>query len=248
MAQYLVAIHLPDNFDPSSVDKAMERDIDVLNEEMEAKRARLFAGGLRPAREAKSLRAQRDGKVLTTDGPFLETKEHIGGFWILEAADMDEALGWGRKAVVACRAPVEVRSFFRSDTTVLLSRRPLKDGMTQYLATIFLPQIFDPSAQDKEMEGDIDGLTKEMEASGVKEVFAGGLSPASDAKSLRTQPDGKVLITDGPYLETKEHLGGLTILEAADMDEALKWAQRGAAVLRVSGEVRPFFRSNIPSE
>ncbi len=56
--------------------------------------------------------AQPDGKVLVTDGPYLETKEHVGGFWILEAANLDEALAWGRKAVVACRAPVEVGSFF----------------------------------------------------------------------------------------------------------------------------------------
>ena len=116
MAQYLVAIHLPDDFDPSRVDKGMERDIDVLNEEMEAKRARLFAGGLRPAREAKSLRTQPDGKVLMTDGPFLETKEHVGGIWILEAADMDEALTWTRKGVVVCRASGEMRPFFRSNT------------------------------------------------------------------------------------------------------------------------------------
>jgi hypothetical protein len=248
MTQYLVAIHLPDDFDPSAQDKAMEHDIDVLNEEMEAKGVRLFAGGLRPARDAKALRVQPNGKVLITDGPYLETKEHVGGFWILEAADLDEALAWARKAVVACRAPVEVRSFFRCDTTVLLARTPLKEGMTQYLATIFLPDNFDPSAQDKEMESDFEALTKEMEASGVKEVFAGGLSPASDAKSLRAQPDGKVLITDGPYLETKEHIGGLSIGAAADMDEAVKWARMGAVVCRASGEVRPFFRSNIPSE
>ena len=68
-------------------------------------------GGLSPASSAKSLRAQPDGKVLIIDGPYLETKEHIGGFWVLEAADLDEALAWGRKAVVACRAPVEVRPF-----------------------------------------------------------------------------------------------------------------------------------------
>jgi hypothetical protein len=49
--------------------------------------------------------------VLITDGPYLETKEHIGGFWVLEAADMNEALEWGRRAVAACRAPVEVRQF-----------------------------------------------------------------------------------------------------------------------------------------
>jgi hypothetical protein len=111
MAQYLVAIHHPDNYDPSTEGEAMVRDIDVLNEEMEAAGARFFAGGLSAASSAKSLRAQPDGKVLITDGPYLETKEHIGGFWILEAANLDEALAWGRKAVVACRAPVEVRAF-----------------------------------------------------------------------------------------------------------------------------------------
>ncbi len=83
----------------------------MLNEEMIAKGVRIFAGGLRSASSAKSLRAQPDGKVLITDGPYLETKEHIGGFWVLEAADMNEALGWGRKAAIACRAPVEVRPF-----------------------------------------------------------------------------------------------------------------------------------------
>ena len=248
MTQFLVAIHLPDDFDPSIQDKAMERDIDALNEEMEAKGVRLFAGGLRPASEAKSLRIQPDGRVLISDGPYLETKEHVGGFWILEVADMDEALAWARKAVIACRAPVEVRSFFRSDPTGLLARTPLKEGMTHFLATIYLPDNFAPSAQDKEMESDFDALNEEMEASGVKEVFAGGLSPAKEAKSLRAQPDGKVLITDGPYLETKEHIGGLSIGQAADMEEALTWTRKGAVVCRASGEVRPFFRSNTPSE
>ncbi|MGB2672323.1 MAG: hypothetical protein WA621_13000 [Candidatus Acidiferrum sp.] len=65
MPQYFVAIHLPDDFKPSSVDEAMERDIDALNEEREAKGVRLFAGGLRPAREAKSLRGQPDTGVGT---------------------------------------------------------------------------------------------------------------------------------------------------------------------------------------
>ncbi|MCW3062217.1 MAG: YCII-related protein [Capsulimonas sp.] len=112
MTQYLVAIHHPDDYDPSVEDEAMTRDIDMLNEEMEAAGVRIFAGGLRPASNAKSLRAQPNGEVLVTDGPYLETKEHVGGFWMLEAADLDEALAWGRKAAVACRAPVEVRPFF----------------------------------------------------------------------------------------------------------------------------------------
>jgi hypothetical protein len=111
MIQYLVAIHHPDDYDPSAEDEAMSRDIDALNDEMVAAGARVFVGGLSPAGSARSLRAQPDGKVLITDGPYLETNEHIGGFWVLEAANLDDALAWGRKAVVACRAPVEVRAF-----------------------------------------------------------------------------------------------------------------------------------------
>jgi hypothetical protein len=111
MTQYLVAIHHPDDYDPSTEDEAMSRDIDVLNDEMKVAGVRIFVGGLHPASSAKSLRAQPDGRVLITDGPYLETKEHVGGFWVLEAAGLEEALAWGRKAAVACRAPVEVRPF-----------------------------------------------------------------------------------------------------------------------------------------
>jgi hypothetical protein len=109
MPQYLVAIHHPDGYDGSLEGEAMMRDIHALNREMIAAGARVFVAGLSAASNAKSLRAQPDGKVLVTDGPYLETKEHIGGFWVLEAANLDEALTWGRKAVLACRAPVEVR-------------------------------------------------------------------------------------------------------------------------------------------
>ena len=112
MTQYLVAIHHPDDYDPAVMeDEAMHRDIDVLNDEMNAAGATVFVGGLQPAGRAKSVRIRPDGEALITDGPYLETKEHVGGFWVLEAATLDEALAWGRKAAVACRAPVEVRPF-----------------------------------------------------------------------------------------------------------------------------------------
>lgn len=109
MPQYLVANYLPDDFDPSTVTEAMIEEIHAVNREMIAAGVRKFACGISPASSAKTVRKQPDGTVLVTDGPYIETKEHIGGFWILEAADMDEALAWGRKAAVACRASVEVR-------------------------------------------------------------------------------------------------------------------------------------------
>jgi hypothetical protein len=112
LMRYLVAIHHPDDYDPSVAEgEAIPPAIVALNKEMVAAGIRIFVGGLNPASRAKSLRAQPNGEVLITDGPYLETKEHVGGFWVLEAATLDEALAWGRKAVVACRAPVEVRAF-----------------------------------------------------------------------------------------------------------------------------------------
>ena len=108
--QYLVAIYHPDDYDPSTEDDVMRREISALNEEMVAAGVRVFVGGLQPPKRARSLR--RSGrKAGITDGPYLETKEHVGGLWVLDVADLDEALEWGRKASVACRAPVEVWPF-----------------------------------------------------------------------------------------------------------------------------------------
>src|ERR1700678_1486338 len=114
MTQYLVAIYHPGNYDPAvSEDEAMHREIDALNDQMKAAGVRVFVGGLQPESTATALRLQPTGKVLITDRPYAETKEHIGGFWVLEAADLDEALAWGLKAAVACRASVEVRAFLQ---------------------------------------------------------------------------------------------------------------------------------------
>lgn len=112
MMRYLVAVHHPDDYDPATAeDAAMSRDIDELNEEMIAAGVRIFVGGLHSPEFARSLRAQPGGEVIVAEGPYLKTREHVGGFWVLDAANMKEALAWGRKAAIACRAPIEVRQF-----------------------------------------------------------------------------------------------------------------------------------------
>ena len=109
MPQYLVSGYLPDNFDPSAMDEAMVEEIHALNREMIAAGVRKFACGLG---KTVSLRPQPNGEVLLTDGPYLETKEHVGGLSILETADLDEALGWARKGAKAFGNPMEVREIF----------------------------------------------------------------------------------------------------------------------------------------
>ena len=109
MPQYLVANYLPDDFDPSTITEAMMEEIHALNREMIAAGVRKFACGISPAGNAKTLRKQLDGKVLVTDGPYTETKEHMGGFWILECANLQEAMVWAKKGAIACDVAGEVR-------------------------------------------------------------------------------------------------------------------------------------------
>jgi hypothetical protein len=109
MKQYLLSIYQPDGSPPRpEVLEPIMRDIDAVNREMRTAGAWVFTGGLHAPDTATVLRAC-DGGVLVTDGPYLEGKEHVGGFWIIQAADLDEALAWARKAAVACTLPVEVR-------------------------------------------------------------------------------------------------------------------------------------------
>ena len=111
MTQYMLSVyHADGQFLPPEVQEKSMRDVDELNHEMQAAGVWVFAGGLHPSTSATVLRVQ-NGEVVTIDGPFAEGKEHIGGFWVIKAADLDAALEWGRKATQACAVPVEVRPF-----------------------------------------------------------------------------------------------------------------------------------------
>ena len=109
MKQYLLSVYHPDSDRPApDVAERIFRDVAALNAELRSAGAWVFAAGLFPSSTATVIQV-RDGGILVTDGPFLEGKEHIGGFWVIKAADLDAALEWGKKATRACAVPVEVR-------------------------------------------------------------------------------------------------------------------------------------------
>jgi hypothetical protein len=111
MTQYLLSVYQPDGpVPPPEVLEEIMRDLDVLNRELEAAGAWVFAGGLHPPSTATVVRV-REGEVLTTDGPFAEGKEHLGGITIIEAPDLDAALEWGRRLARVTTLPIEVRPF-----------------------------------------------------------------------------------------------------------------------------------------
>jgi hypothetical protein len=112
MKQYMLSVfHVEGSPEPTpEATEKMFRDVGALNIEMRSAGVWVFAGGLDPVPSSTVLRVQ-DGAVLTTDGPFPEGKEHVGGFWIIKAEDLDAALAWAAKATVACGAAIEVRPF-----------------------------------------------------------------------------------------------------------------------------------------
>jgi len=111
MKQYLLSIYQPDGPPPPpKVLAKVMRDIDAMNQELKASDSWVFAAGLHAPDTATVVRV-KDGDVLMTDGPFVEGKEHIGGFTIIKARDLDVALEWGRRLAQATGLPIEVRPF-----------------------------------------------------------------------------------------------------------------------------------------
>lgn len=112
MAKYLLSIYQPDGpKPPPEFLEPVMRQVYALNDEMQAAGAWVFTGGLHDPETATVVRKQ-DGELLTTDGPYVEGKEHVGGLYVIESPDLDGALGWARKLATAV-APlaIEVRPF-----------------------------------------------------------------------------------------------------------------------------------------
>ncbi len=113
MAQYLLSVWHDEDYEVDFSGDDMQRlaaQVGAFNEELQAAGGWVFAGGLMPGSTATVVRVT-DGDVSMTDGPYAESKELMGGFWVVEAPDLDAALEWARKGAAACEGPVEVRPF-----------------------------------------------------------------------------------------------------------------------------------------
>jgi hypothetical protein len=113
MTQYLLSVYMVEGEEPYANEaetQAAYKAVDAFNQELQDSGAWVFAGGLHPADTATTVDAT-GADVVTTDGPFAESKEQIGGFWVVEAPDLDAALALAAKGSAACRGKVEVRPF-----------------------------------------------------------------------------------------------------------------------------------------
>ncbi len=117
MPLYLLSVCYPADAtqpSPDALEKIM-RDVSAVGDEMVAQGVWVFSGGLSDASTATTV-LEADGEPVITDGPFIEAKEQIGGFTILEVADLDEAIVWARKQSHATTTPIEIRPFAHATT------------------------------------------------------------------------------------------------------------------------------------
>jgi hypothetical protein len=210
--------------------------------EMDGRGVRQEGAPLGPVREAAVVRI-RDGEVLVSDGPFAETKEQIAGYDVVECSSLDEAIEVAAKHPVAAFGAVEVRPFDSGGWWRSADRRGPGDG-PEYLmihcvdGTAPLSPADDCGAPGSPASQALQAWDDETYARGVK-LAGGRLQLPDTARTVRVR-DGQVLVTDGPFAETKEQVAGLNVLACPSLTEAVVIASQHPTARIGTLEVRPF--------
>ena len=201
----------------------------------------LDAAPLQSVSTAATVRV-RDGRPLVTDGPFAETTEQLGGYYVLELADLDEAIAVASRLPPVFKGTVEIRPLLTLDGLPPARPRDAAPGTTPYLLLAYRDEAAWENADlaaRREATAEAVALAHDLDAAGAY-LSASPLHPTSTATCVRVR-DGKRLITDGPFAETHEVLGGYFLIRVADRDAALRVAARFPAACRGAVEVRPLF-------
>ena len=177
-----------------------------------------FGERLRPGEDATTVRV-RDGRTLVTEGPFTEAKEWVGGFDIIDCADLDEAIDIASKHPAARTGTVEVRPFVGSRDGKRVVPAGIYDRPTLGQRYLVLVCADRPAPEGVECD-DPQAWVDEMDGRGVR-LFGQVLRPPADATSVRTR-GSQVIVTDGPFAEGKEWIAGIDVIETADLAEAVR--------------------------
>ena len=204
----------------------------------------LDASPLQPVRTAATVRV-RDGRALVTDGPFAETTEQLGGYYVLDLADLDEAIAVAARLPPAAKGTVEIRPLLALDG--LPPECPLPAAAGDGSLTAFMLLCYDDEAAWEaagpralaEARAQAAALARRLADEG-RYLSASPLHPSATATCVRVR-DGRRVITDGPFAETHEILGGYYLILAEDRATALRLAARHPGARVGAVEVRPLF-------
>ena len=210
--------------------------------EMDGRGVRREGMPLRPVREAATVRV-RDGEVLVSDGPFAETKEQIAGYDVIECSSLDEAVQVAARHPVASLGAIEVRPFIPGDWWRPADRRAPGDGPGYLMIHCVDATAPLTPADDCRLPGSPAGQAlrawdEDTDARGVQ-LASGRLQPPGTARTVRVR-DGQLLVTDGPFAETKEQVAGLNVLACPSLEQAVEVAARHPTARIGTIEVRPF--------
>ena len=184
----------------------------------------------------------RDGQTLVTDGPFAETTEQLGGYYILNLADLDEAIAVAAQIPPAKKGTIEIRPLATLEGLPPARPRPGESAAPLQLLLCYGDEAAWQNAGPDALtaaKAEAVTLARELDAAG-QYLSASPLHPAATATCVRVR-DGKREVTDGPFTETHEVLAGFYLVHAPDRDTALRAAARHPGVRFGSVEVRPLF-------
>ncbi|MBY0397345.1 MAG: YciI family protein [Thermoleophilia bacterium] len=204
------------------------------------------ASPLEPVAAAATVRV-RDGRVLVTEGPFAETTEQLGGYYILDLADLDEAIAVAAQLPPASKGTVEIRPLAPLDGLPTPRLRPNPGPEADATLRPFLLICYDDEGAWKAAgpealaaaQAEAAGIARELAASG-RYIDASPLHTSETATSVRVR-GGRRMLTDGPFAETNEVLGGYYLIGAVDREDALAVAARHPGARSGAVEVRPLF-------
>lgn len=227
-------IHVVNNELAGEWNDEVQADLTAWLEQTNSLKVNVQGSRLRPSDAATTVKV-RDGELVLTDGPFIETKEQVAGYDVLECANGEEALSWAAKHPTARIGAIEVRALLGGSPA-----RPLpepKEGTLRYLMFVGTDPTVDP-ASFAHMEP-VEPWVTETEGRGVR-LFGDQLEPVEAARTVRVR-QGQELVTDGPFAETKEQIAGFDILECTDLDEAIDIAAKHPMARFGILEIRPFW-------
>lgn len=182
---------------------------------------------------AKTVRV-RNGETLISDGPFADTKEFIGGFDLLECETFDEAIEVAAKHPVAWFNAIELRPLL--DGSDVPSH--IDDAKLQQMLLVCIDGVAEAPEVEEQIARDCEAWREEIERSGVR-VAGAPVVPAREARTVRVR-DGQTIVSDGPFVETDEFLGGFDLLSCETFDEAVGWAAKHPIARFHQIEVRRF--------
>jgi hypothetical protein len=217
----------------------MQREIPRWAEEMDRRGARLLGRPLDLPQTAATVRV-RDGQTLVTDGPFVEAKEFIAGFNLLDCADLDEAIEVEAKGPVSWFKAIEIRPFAGEprlgEKASAFGRG--EDGEASPFALAVWTGGASARPVDQAMTREAEAWQQDLAARG-RHILGGTLDGADTATTLRVR-EGKILLADGPFFKTGEFIASLDVVSCADRQQAIGLAATHPLARSYAIEVRPF--------